>query len=187
MSENEGIKAIGPLNAYSFVTRQAYTVSLTLHRLVWLATRTWLRKSQEFTHQIMRAADHFSEVFPRGELENRRLWREHLPHGLSRSREHHFKSERERYTALLQRIAICLDWDGRYREAEKLEVEVLEIEAGARARASLHSDQHGQPWPNLELQGNVQGALALLEECVQLRKRSTWPGSSACQNLLQHA
>ncbi|KAL2833728.1 violaceus kinesin [Aspergillus cavernicola] len=131
MSENEGTKAIGLLNAYSFVTRQADTASLTLHRLVWLATRTWLRKSQELTHQIMKAADHFSAVFPGGKPENRRLWREYLPHGLSLSREHYFQREQKRYTALLQRIAVCLDQDGRYKEAEELEVQVLEIQKQA--------------------------------------------------------
>ncbi|KAL4934882.1 hypothetical protein BDV06DRAFT_217819 [Aspergillus oleicola] len=180
MSENEGTKAIGLLNAYSFVTRQSDTASLTLHRLVWLATRAWLRKSQELPYQIMRAADHYSAVFPRGEPENRRLWREYLPHGLSLLREHHFQSEREKYTALINRIAGCLDQDGRYREAEELEVQVLEIWKQVlgpehpdtlTSMANLASTywnqgrskeaeelEHGEPGINLSESGTIEGS-----------------------------
>ncbi|KAL5001020.1 hypothetical protein BDV10DRAFT_199592 [Aspergillus recurvatus] len=161
MSENEEAKAIGLLNAYSFLTRQADTSSLTLHRLVWLATRTWLRKSQEFTRQVIRAADHFSAVFPGGNPENRKLWRQYLPHGLSLFREHEFQSEQERYTELLQRIAACLDQDGRYREAEELNLQVL----GPGHPDTLTSMANlAHIWKS---QAKVQDALALLKECVQ--------------------
>ncbi|KAL2803170.1 hypothetical protein BJX63DRAFT_80362 [Aspergillus granulosus] len=127
MSDNEQTKAIGLLNAYSFVSRQADTTLLTLHRLVHLGTRMWLRRNHKLDQQIIKTAHHFNTVFPTGEPENRKRWREYLPHIIALFKEKGFKTEQANYTKLLHRAGQCLYEDGRYKEAEELAVQVLDI------------------------------------------------------------
>jgi hypothetical protein len=45
-SPQEGLNAVGILDAYSFVTKRPAESALDLHRLVHLATRNWLQKQE---------------------------------------------------------------------------------------------------------------------------------------------
>lgn len=47
-SPKERTDAIGTLHAYSFITKQASNSTITLHRLVHLVTRSWLRQEHQF-------------------------------------------------------------------------------------------------------------------------------------------
>ncbi|KAL4864422.1 hypothetical protein BDV12DRAFT_205678 [Aspergillus spectabilis] len=95
------LDALGLLNAYSFTNIQDTNISM--HRLVHIATRNWLRKNELF-------------IFPDDHHTNRGLWREYLPHALAIMHEEDF----------IQNIADCLTSDGRYHEAEALYKELLE-------------------------------------------------------------
>ncbi|THC88361.1 hypothetical protein EYZ11_012192 [Aspergillus tanneri] len=121
------IDAIGLLKAFSFVSEEGGDRFLNLHRLVHLATRNWMRKSQQFSLQILKTADRLSEAFPNNDYTNRKLWREYLPHAFSLIAEADFQKEQEKYIKLIVNIGRCLYSDGRWKEAEELEVQVVEL------------------------------------------------------------
>ncbi|KAL2812670.1 nucleoside phosphorylase domain-containing protein [Aspergillus cavernicola] len=81
-SKKKMIDALGLLSAYSFITIQLGSGSITLHRLVHLATRNWIKKEGQFLLYIRKAADRLSKTFPHDDHTNRQLWREYLPHAL---------------------------------------------------------------------------------------------------------
>ena len=118
--------ALGLLNAYSFITIQPGNCFITLHRLVYLATRNWMRKEEQFPVYIKKAADRLNETFPNNEHTNRQLWREYLPHALSLLGEREFHEQQEQYIDYMHDVGRCLYSDGRYNEAEELEVQVME-------------------------------------------------------------
>ncbi|RAH43279.1 putative kinesin [Aspergillus brunneoviolaceus CBS 621.78] len=97
------LDALGLLNTYLFTTGQ--NMNISLHSLVHLATRNWLRSTGQF-------------VFPSNHHANRELWREYLPHALALVDEDYFAQRQNDYAELIQNIADCLASDGRYLEAE---------------------------------------------------------------------
>ncbi|KAH8696259.1 hypothetical protein BGW36DRAFT_321293 [Talaromyces proteolyticus] len=125
ISKKRMVDALGVLNAYSFIDIQPGNGFLTLHRLVHLATRNWIRKEQQFSICIIKAADRFKEVFPDDDPTNRQLWREYLPHALFLLGESEFKVQQEQYINFLWKVGRCLDSDGRYNEAEMLFKDVV--------------------------------------------------------------
>ncbi|KAK6811373.1 hypothetical protein RU639_012792 [Aspergillus parasiticus] len=120
------IDAIGLLKAFSFVSEGGGDGSLNLHRLVHLATRNWMRKSQQFSLQIVKTANRLSEAFPNNDHTNRKVWREYLPHAFSLIAEADFQKEQERYINLIINIGDCLYSDSRWKEAEELQLQVME-------------------------------------------------------------
>ncbi|KAE8363797.1 P-loop containing nucleoside triphosphate hydrolase protein [Aspergillus caelatus] len=114
----ESLDALGLLNAYSFTNSQDLNISM--HRLVHIATRNWLRKNGRFGYWIQRVAGRIDMAFPDDHHTNRRLWREYLPHALALVHDNEFVVQQEQYVNLIERIADCLDSDGRYHEAEVL-------------------------------------------------------------------
>ncbi|KAL4781057.1 hypothetical protein BJX76DRAFT_350476 [Aspergillus varians] len=119
--------ALGLLSAYSFITIQP-NCSITLHRLVYLATRNWMRKEEQFPAYIKKAADQLNKTFPTNKHTNRQLWREYLPHALSLLGEREFHEQQEHYIDYMQDVGICLCFDGRYSEAEELQVQVIQTQ-----------------------------------------------------------
>lgn len=119
--------ALGLLSAYSFVTLQKEGL-LSLHRLVHLATRSWIRQNSLFPTVALRTADRFEEVFPDNNYKNRSLWREYLPHAIFLMKNHILNDFKEDYVNLVARIGDCLHSDGRYNEAEELFRETLHFQ-----------------------------------------------------------
>ncbi|KAL6235048.1 hypothetical protein BDW75DRAFT_149584 [Aspergillus navahoensis] len=119
------IDALGLLNAYSFITIQTGNHFITLHRLVHLATRNWMRIQERFPAYISKAADRLSKKFPNDHPKHRQLWREYLPHALSLLNECDFREQQEKYIVCVQNVADCLYSDGRYNEAEELFMQVI--------------------------------------------------------------
>ncbi|KAL2819725.1 hypothetical protein BJX63DRAFT_445310 [Aspergillus granulosus] len=135
-SEKKRLDALGLLNAYSFTNSQELYISM--HRLVHIATRNWLRKNGMFDHWIQRVADRLEKVFPDHGHANRGLWRDYLPHALALMDEDEFVKEREKYINLLKNAADCLASDGRFLESEALYKSLLKI----------NQDKHGQEHPS---------------------------------------
>ncbi|KAA8644042.1 tetratricopeptide repeat protein [Aspergillus tanneri] len=104
------IDALGLLSAYGFITIQPGNGSITLHRLVYLETRSWMKKEEQFLSYIRKASDRLNEIIDNDHI-NRQLWRETCPTSYS-------------YWS----VETCLDSDGRYKEAEKLLLQVMEIQ-----------------------------------------------------------
>ncbi|KAL4900982.1 hypothetical protein BDW74DRAFT_89437 [Aspergillus multicolor] len=126
-SKLQMVDALGLLSAYSLVDIQLENGNINLHRLVRLATRNWMKKEQQFSLYVRKAADRFNEIFPNKRPANRQLWRKYLPHTISLIRETEFGKQQEGYINLLQKVGQCLILDGRYDDAEVFFSVILEI------------------------------------------------------------
>ncbi|KAL5041380.1 hypothetical protein BDW71DRAFT_168619 [Aspergillus fruticulosus] len=116
-SKRDKLEAIGLLKGFAFVSEQVQDHALSLHRLVRLSARNWLRKHQQFHQQIRKTADQLDRVFPDDNHANRKLWREYLPHALSLLNEKEFEEELMKYVELVRNIGRCLGTEGRFKEA----------------------------------------------------------------------
>ncbi|KAL4943217.1 hypothetical protein BDV06DRAFT_211251 [Aspergillus oleicola] len=138
-SSKKKIDAIGLLKAFSFVNEQVKDHALSLHRLVHLSTRNWLRRERQFSQQIQKTAEHLNQNFPDNNHENQKVWREYLPHALSLVGERDFKKEQAKHFRLLQNIGRCLRKDGRYHEAAMFFEEVVKLQNQERGDIDLSS------------------------------------------------
>ncbi|KKA23702.1 kinesin light chain 1, partial [Rasamsonia emersonii CBS 393.64] len=127
--------AIGTLSGYSFITRRPADESLDLHRLVHLATRNWLRMENCDTEWVAKAIARLDCVFPSHDHKNRDLWRAYLPHAQYLVGSDLGNGVRERLS-LLMKLGQCLLSDGRYNDAEKPFLEVME------ARKKVLGEEH---------------------------------------------
>ncbi|OQE31002.1 hypothetical protein PENFLA_c002G04777 [Penicillium flavigenum] len=130
--------ALGLLNAYSFINSQDADISM--HRLVHMASRNWLKTNRLFSYWIRRVADQLKQVFPDDHHTNRQLWREYLPHALALVREKEFKEFQKDCIYLIWNIANCLARDGRFHEAEVLYSQLMQmnqVETGAEHSSTL--------------------------------------------------
>jgi tetratricopeptide (TPR) repeat protein len=118
--------ALGLLKAYSFITGQADGQTVSLHRLVHVATRNWLRNGGMLERWTVNTGKRLRDVFPSDEHENRILWREYLPHALFILQSEEFQNDKQEREDLVQRVAQCLYKDGRCDQAGALFKEVLE-------------------------------------------------------------
>ena len=128
--------AIGLLNAYSFIQKQATDKTCSIHRLVHLATRNWLRQRKLLVQWTERAMDRLEEVFPNNGHQNRSSWRRLLTHAhfvLESNITDQYKKTR---IYLAAKCAGCLHSDGRWKEAETLQIQV--IEANKRVLGKEH-------------------------------------------------
>jgi tetratricopeptide (TPR) repeat protein len=126
-SATRKVEALGLLKAYSFVSAQVDDSIFSLHRLVHLATRNWLRKRKSLESWVAKAADQLDELFPDSNHDNRQKWREYLPHALYLADSAEFQALQDKYHDFLARTGSCLQSDGRYGEAEIISRNVLEI------------------------------------------------------------
>ncbi|KAJ5919107.1 hypothetical protein N7466_010050 [Penicillium verhagenii] len=117
-SSLEKQKALGILKAYSFVTAQVNGHLISMHRLVHLATRNWLKNESLLQEWTSKAGEHFNQVFPSCDPNNRKLWREYLPHAQS------LLQSRKIQRADMVFLAIC---DGQFGKLEIDDGCLLEI------------------------------------------------------------
>ncbi|KAL2853355.1 hypothetical protein BJY01DRAFT_232276 [Aspergillus pseudoustus] len=124
------MNAIGLLKAFSFISEHACYFSL--HRLVHLSTRNWLRNQGQFGRQVSITTMRFAAVFPDYDDANRKLWRKYLPHVISLFGERDFSQEN--HEELIRKVGKRLRTDGRYNEALPF------FEAVLRIRKATHGD-----------------------------------------------
>ncbi|KAJ5728271.1 kinesin [Penicillium malachiteum] len=86
------------------------------------------QKNGLFCSCILRAADHMEDIFPNSDQENRKQWREYLPHALFLMGEKEFTNKRNNYVQLMGNAADCLSSDGRWFEAGILYHDLWKIE-----------------------------------------------------------
>ncbi|KAF2808526.1 uncharacterized protein BDZ99DRAFT_57412 [Mytilinidion resinicola] len=152
ISHEQGRHAVGTLNNYSFVTKRTAKSALDIHRLVHISTRNWLRKEGLLSQQSQIAIRRLLAVFPDDNHGNRSKWRRLLPHATFALSSSLTSQENEAKTKLGWKCATALYNDGRWKEAEELDVQVMETrKRGAWGRASFHADQHGQPGAYVEV------------------------------------
>ncbi|KAI1767803.1 TPR-like protein [Hypoxylon sp. FL1150] len=132
-SDEEMEYAIGTLLGYAFLVRQEEGDMFDMHRLVHISIRVWLQGQQRTTqpdnlakdespHQtnplIVETLQHIVLVFPNHHEENRKLWRQYLPHAL-RILERSSELEIDERYELFYSIGRCLYKDRRFTEAAK--------------------------------------------------------------------
>ncbi|KAJ5107100.1 Tetratricopeptide-like helical [Penicillium angulare] len=118
--------ALGLLSAYSFISEHAGGSSFSLHRLVHLATRNWMRKTGVFNHWVQRATQQLDDIFPDSDYKNQQLWRDFLPHALYLINSEEFHNLHHEYVEFSSRVGNSLYSDGRYKEARILLGDCLE-------------------------------------------------------------
>jgi tetratricopeptide (TPR) repeat protein len=79
-SRKEETDAIGTLVAYSFVTRHVDHSTMTLHRLVHLATRNWLKREGQLQDAMRTAVATLGKLLYDVDEVERAAWRSYLPH-----------------------------------------------------------------------------------------------------------
>jgi tetratricopeptide (TPR) repeat protein len=135
VSKKKSTDAVGLLKAFSFINEQGGRLSL--HRLVHLSTRNWLRTQSRFRQQLSTTTFRFDEVFPTHTYTNRTIWREYLPHALSLISEVGFL--KEEYLSLLRRVGWCLNADRRFNEAALLFEDILEIQRSLHGETDIET------------------------------------------------
>ncbi|KAH8692117.1 putative kinesin [Talaromyces proteolyticus] len=166
--------ALGLLNAYSFTSTSAQEDgSLSLHRLVHLATRNWMRQNNLLPPWTRKAADRFHEIFPNDYHGNRYLWREYLPHILFLIKRSEFYEVKEQYVSLLRRIAQCLYSDGRYDEAEVLFHDIIDLQQRKNGGSMHQPTLIDISWlaSTYQNQGRWKEAEELNVQVMEIRKR----------------
>ncbi|KAE8310817.1 violaceus kinesin [Aspergillus transmontanensis] len=121
-SEIEQHKALGILKSYSFITKQTDSQFISMHRLVHLATRSWLRNENLLVKLTTEVARHVYEIF----LPHNQRWHEYLPHVQFILQNKELLRDAEITESLSQRAGQCLYNTGRYKEAEIYFQEVFE-------------------------------------------------------------
>ncbi|KAL3472083.1 purine and uridine phosphorylase [Aspergillus californicus] len=117
-TKKQKLDALGLLSAYSFTHSQ--NTKISMHRLVHIATRNWLRKNGLLSLWIQRVADQLGKLFPDNSHDKRGVWREYLPHALVLVHENDFIPQLEQYMELVKRISDCLASDGRRKMAPSI-------------------------------------------------------------------
>ncbi|CEL06459.1 hypothetical protein ASPCAL09636 [Aspergillus calidoustus] len=170
-SKLQTIDALGLLSAYSLITMNPGNRNITLHRLVHLATRNWLRKEGRYEVYLTKTAVRLTNLFPSNKHENRQVWRAYLPHALFLLADSTFQTERENYTEIIKNVAASMCREGRYAEAERLQVQVLEIRTrilGPENISTLTSMNHLVS--NYMLQFKWKKAEELETQALEVRK-----------------
>ena len=118
--------ALGLLGAYSFIGEHSGGSSFSLHRLVHLAMRNWMRRNEVFEYWLRKTSQRLDEIYPGDEYTNQALWRIYLPHALYLIESEDFHGIHSEYLGLSSRVGRSLESDGRYNEAQMLFIGCLE-------------------------------------------------------------
>jgi tetratricopeptide (TPR) repeat protein len=127
-SRKQGIEALGALTAYSFVNKQENGHFLSMHRLVHLAMRNWLRNENTLSIWTSKALSRLLELLPAGGHENRTTWTPYLPHANYIFSSLEVSENDERAIALSAKLAKCLYSNGRYSEAHQVHERTLDLQ-----------------------------------------------------------
>ncbi|RII22471.1 hypothetical protein CUC08_Gglean000061 [Alternaria sp. MG1] len=118
--------AIRILDKYALVTRRPAESALDVHRLVHQALRKRLQVQGRLVQWTQHAIIQLLRVFPDGDHSNRSKWRRLLPHAQYALSHSPAVDDDEERLQLASRCAIALYSDGRYEEAEELQMQVME-------------------------------------------------------------
>jgi tetratricopeptide (TPR) repeat protein len=125
-SRKKEIEAIGTLQGYSFIAKGSVDSVITIHRLVHLATRSWLRKEGLLPRWTSRVISRLAEVLSDVGHHNREVWRSYIPHAYYALGPDLGSEGDQKRLDLLWGYGECLDYDGRYYEAEAAYKVVME-------------------------------------------------------------
>lgn len=177
-SEVKKYDAIGTLLAYSFMTRNATNNSLSMHRLVHIATRNWLRKQKPPSELSLRksflsALGTLGDKFPSGHYADRQKWQAYMPHALSLLQADETQEMHERYQLLYQ-VATCLWMEGRNKQAVRFFQQLVKWTQDTQDQ----DDPSRLESQNLlavvyKTDGQLRPALELLENAVKIQDETS--------------
>ncbi|KAI6915045.1 hypothetical protein KC318_g129 [Hortaea werneckii] len=158
-------EAIGTLLSYSVISRRSDSQTYDMHRLVHIAAQVWVRQRGQLIRTQSNALRHLKVIFPSSHYENRKVWREYMPHAI-RALEGNEAETVEVRGALCLKVGRCLHVDGR------IDDEVRLLEKSLALRNTLDEDhpvwlasQHELGRAYL-VKGHVTEAVLLLERVV---------------------
>jgi tetratricopeptide (TPR) repeat protein len=118
--------AVKVLDKYALITRRPAECALDVHRLVHQALRKRLQVQGRLMQWTQRTITQLLQVFPNDDHSNRSKWRRLLPHAQHALSHSLADDNDEERLDLASKCAITLYRDGRYKEAKKLFVQVME-------------------------------------------------------------
>ncbi|EPE06925.1 kinesin light chain 1 [Ophiostoma piceae UAMH 11346] len=127
-SRKDEIDAIGTLTAYSFISRQAHNGMFTMHPLVHIATRNWLRKEGSLSIWADKVVTALHGILTDTSLKDPLLWRPCMPHAYYQLQLSGGVSDYDSpLFGLYMRYSDCLYNDGRFKEAENMYAQILNL------------------------------------------------------------
>ncbi|CAG8950857.1 hypothetical protein HYFRA_00003074 [Hymenoscyphus fraxineus] len=129
-SRDEFLSSTGTLKAYSFITERKEKDSFDIHRLVYIATRNWLKqeKDNQLRHWTNVALSRMKDVLiPNDDLKDLELWRAYLPHANQLTASPEISSKSDLRLKLLYSIGQCQIEVGQYRSAQTTFQDLYEI------------------------------------------------------------
>ena len=130
--------AIRLLDKYALVTRRPAESALDVHRLVHQALRKRLQVQGQLGQWTQHTIIQLLRVFPDDDHSNRSKWRRLLPHAQYALSHSLADNDNEERLQLASKCAATLFSDGRYEEAEELEVQVMQT--SKRVLSDEHPD-----------------------------------------------
>jgi tetratricopeptide (TPR) repeat protein len=115
-SDKDKLEALGLLSGFSFITMEPCEGPITLHRLVHLAIRNWLRKELTITGYRQQAVELMEKTMCEAHMENQPLVRPSLPHAMVLLNETQDDLQ-IKLGDLLHLTGVSLYHEGRYQEA----------------------------------------------------------------------
>ncbi|CAG8212232.1 unnamed protein product [Penicillium salamii] len=185
-SSNEQKNAIRILDAFSFITAHKDGLSFDIHRLVHLATRGWLKINGELPAFHKQAAVRLGDLLSDIDQTNQMHWRPYIAHA-QHAVEGYDRHNMETID-LAEKCGKCLEYDGRYREAEGMYQIVLEYRAnllGSKHPETLMSNH--KLVPTFVGQGKYEEAEAICRQTLTDREEvlgSEHPDTLASINYL---
>jgi hypothetical protein len=164
--------AVKVLNKYALITRRPAECALDVDRLVHEALRKRLQVHGQLIQWTQRTFTQLLRVFPNNDHNNRSKWRRLLPHAQHALSHSLGDDDDEERLDLASKCARTLYSDGRYKEAEDLELQVMQM------RKRVLGDEHPDTLTSINnlastysKQGRWKEAEELQVQETQTRKR----------------
>ncbi|KAI0864359.1 hypothetical protein F4860DRAFT_441662 [Xylaria cubensis] len=132
--ELEAEEAIGTLKSYTFISERVDKSSYELHRLIRLAMKNWLNQQGELKGCVTAVLKRLDEVFPPPTHKNRHVWEPYLPHALAALELGDKSIDGKAMANLLPNVAESYQTLGKFREAEALYRQALELQTKFRGK-----------------------------------------------------
>ena len=166
-------EAIETLLGYAIITMQRNETSFSMHRLVQLATRDWLRQNEDLARQVEAALKMLDQSYPTGNYENWTTCEMLEPHAESLLRNGAFSD-----CVRLSRAQIFCNRAWYYTEQGKYEIAEAMAKEGMHDRVELLGAEHPDTLTSMgglaltyRYQGRWKEAKELQLQVMETRKR----------------
>ncbi|KAH7012213.1 uncharacterized protein B0I36DRAFT_300066 [Microdochium trichocladiopsis] len=168
--ENEW--AIGILCGYSFLARRGDDDIFEMHSLVHMATREWIKKQDRHERVAYDAIRRFNDIFPPSDHENRKRWRQCMPHAMRLLHDTQASETEHRYE-LVFHVGRCMHIDRRFKEAIRCFEEMWRWGKNGNTGERL-SKEHIESWLASAYLNDrrIKEAIEILEHTVAVQRET---------------